>query len=180
MSFNFSPNISGKITLYFDYSIHLYVLNSHRERPRVSDIDTEDYNELMDYQLISSQPELECSQPLYISYQISMISPIVKESQTTFSYLTQTYDSMVWILFFALIIFLSLLTKNLFKKQTFWSSIWSYICLFFGKPNSKRSLSIIQLFYVISIIPFIEIIRNNLLSSLVFHYQKEMLIISMT
>jgi hypothetical protein len=101
-----------------------------------------------------------------------MISAIVKQSQTSFYYLTQTYETSVWVTFITTIIFLSLFSKILSigkkdKNHSFWSSIWTNINIVLGQGVSIQELKITQLFFIISLIPFIELIRNELVSSLV-------------
>jgi len=157
----------------FDDSIHLYVLNEYYDRDRVKfDIDTDEYNEIMDYQFMTEDSKLKCADPLYISYELSMISAIIKQSQTSFDYLTQTYQMSVWILLLTTILFLSLFTKILLNsksdaKETFWSSFWIYFSILIGNCSLKQNLNIMQLLFVLSMFPFIEIIRNNLLSNLI-------------
>jgi hypothetical protein len=101
-----------------------------------------------------------------------MISAIVKQSQTSFYYLTQTYETSVWISLIATIIFLSLfskifLNKSKDKKNTFWSSIWTNTHWMLRQSTPKQNLNITQLFFIISLVPFTEIIGNNLFSYLI-------------
>ncbi len=157
----------------FNDSIHLFVLENYEYRNNIKyEIDTYEYNELMDYYSQTNNSKLKCSQPLYISYELSMISAIVKQSQTSFYYLTQTYETSVWISLITTIIFLSLfskifLNKSKDKKNTFWSSIWTNIHWMLRQSTPKQNLNITQLFFLISLIPFTEIIRNNLFSYLI-------------
>ena len=146
----------------------MYVFGNNDWRLNLSShIDSGEYEDSMDYQLITNGWGLKCCQPLYISYRLSMLSAIVKGNEISFNYLTQTYEKSVWILLFTFILLLSIINYKLFSKKTFWYSVWTYIYLLFGKSNLRRDLNIMDLFYIISIIPFIEIIRNNLFSSLV-------------
>jgi hypothetical protein len=106
-----------------------------------------------------------------------MVSAIIKQSQTSFYYLTQTYETSVWISLIMTIIFLSLfskifLNKSKDKKNTFWSSIWTNTHWILRQSTPKQKLNITQLFFVISLIPFIEIIRNNLFSCLISFPEK--------
>jgi hypothetical protein len=165
----------SKITNFkiFDDSIHLFVLENNNSSKLVEyNIDTHEYNELMDYQYMAIDSKLKCSQPLYISYELSMISAILKQSQTSFYYLTQTYETSVWISLITTIIFLSLFSKIFSivrkdKNYSFWSSIWTNIHWMLRQSTPKRKLNITQLFFMISLIPFTEIICNNLFSCLI-------------
>ncbi len=162
----------------FNDSIHLFVLENYEYRNNIKyEIDTYEYNELMDYYSQTNNSKLKCSQPLYISYELSMISAIVKQSQTSFYYLTQTYETSVWISLITTIIFLSLFSKIFSivrkdKNYSFWSSIWTNIHWMLRQSTPKQKLKITQLFFVISLIPFIEIIRNNLFSCLISFPEK--------
>lgn len=101
-----------------------------------------------------------------------MISPIVKQKDSVAS-LIKVFDANIWILLIGSIFIQSILTTIMRYKtranlmNDFLSSLWIFLQPLCAKGDRRILYAINYLFWLISLIPFLEIYRNDLLSKLV-------------
>jgi hypothetical protein len=132
-----------------------------------------------DYNYMINEEKVVCSRPLFITYQFTMMSAIIKKSGHSSKGFLTIFEMEVWITLIAFLLFLSIFTtylmkiqtKNLNEKRGIWerflSSLLTYFVCILGKGNRYEPHVINYLLWMISIIPLIEIYRNSLLANLV-------------
>ncbi len=164
------------------YSLVLHVMTDNNrseiELVKKSQIDCYDCTPC-DYNYMINEEKVVCSRPLFITYQFSMMSAIIKKSGHSSKGFLTIFEMEVWITLIAFLLFLSIFTtyltkiqtKNLNQKKEIWerflSSLWTYFICILGKGNRYEPHVITYLLWIISIIPLVEIYRNSLLANLV-------------
>ncbi len=125
---------------------------------------------------MKEKPNITCVRPLFISNQLSIMTAIIKQSKYSSLFILQTYNIDVWITLLSTVLLLSLinsisLMKNndtikwLIEKNL--SVIWIICESLLGKGGRKKLFTISYLFWLISILPIIEILKNRLFSIII-------------
>jgi len=101
---------------------------------------------------------------MYLINDISFISTVNKNHQYDLAKLLKVYDWTVWLTLTLTILILIALAS---VKYTLWKSFISFTEPLFGKGNPLAIKCFTYVTYLLALIPIIEIIKNELLSSLV-------------
>jgi hypothetical protein len=121
-----------------------------------------------DYSLMISKPfELKCTRPLYLSNQISIISTVDLYHDYEPTKCLKVYNWKVWLVLEMIIFFLIAFTL-IIRKVSLRKAFWSFVNPLFHQNVSTRAINCFTYTtYLLALIPFIEIIRNELLINLV-------------
>lgn len=120
-----------------------------------------------DYDLEISKNELNCTRPLYLSNQISIISTVEKYHDYESMKCLKVYHWTVWFVL-AMIIFFLITFSVIIRKESLWKAFWSFVSALLLQNGSPRAIKCFTFTaYLLALIPFIEIIRNELLVNLV-------------
>ncbi len=125
---------------------------------------------------MKEKPNITCVRPLFISNQLSIMTAIIKQSKYSSLFILQTYNIDVWLTLLSTVLLLSLinsikLMKNndtikwLIKKYL--SVIWILCESLLGKGKRNKLFTISYIFWLISILPIIEILKNGLFSIII-------------
>ena len=117
-----------------------------------------------DYRINTQERNLNCTRPLYLLNEISILSTFDIKRDYNLSNLLNVYHWSCFVVL-AVCVLLFILISSL--KSTLWKSIWAYIDPLIGRYDNTTFKSFSYTFYLLALIPFIEIIRNELLASLV-------------
>ena len=126
-----------------------------------------------DHSLSFDDKNIRCTRPLYNFYQLAMIGAGIKQSHHDSLSIAKVYDQYVYYVILSSVIILSLLSviinfnNNSSIIKQILKSFWSYSLPLIQKGRNKKPFIIMYLFWLISIIPLIEIFKNNLLANLV-------------
>jgi len=107
---------------------------------------------------------LGCTRPLYLSNEISILSTVDRIDEYDSTSMLKVYNWDTWITFMITLIVLISISS---VKTTLRHSFWSFIDPLFGKDNPHAVKGLTYALYLLAIIPFIEIMRNELLVKLV-------------
>jgi hypothetical protein len=117
-----------------------------------------DYNRFTDF------VNLSCIRPLYFSNQISILSTVEKNFHYDLNKLLSFYQSNVWFTLFGLILFLISFTAI---KNPIRNSSWAFIDPLFREGNPRAIKCFSYSVYLVALIPFLNVISNELLVNLV-------------
>jgi hypothetical protein len=127
-----------------------------------------------DFDLLVHNYGYHCTEPLYLENQLLMVSPVIKESAPTVMSIRRAYDEYEWIAILSTILFLiifnTIITKNMNKENIInrlCLSLWSYYQPLIGKGEPRKPMNFVYLFWLIGVIPLVEIFKNDLLANLV-------------
>jgi hypothetical protein len=130
-----------------------------------------------DFKDLTETFKLKCVRPLFIQNQMSMLTPVIKTQRySSLINLSRIYDSSVWLTLIAILIFLSFITtfkmKYINKDKgklylLFGESLWIYFKTLLDKGDQKKFITYSYLFWLISILPVIEIYKNELFAKIV-------------
>jgi hypothetical protein len=111
-----------------------------------------------------NHPNLDCTRPLYLSNKISIMSTIDTKQGYDLTRIIEVYHWTSWLTLFALIIFLISFSciKNTIKQ-----SFWAFIEPIFAKGNSLAIKCFTYTCYLLALVPFLEIMKNEILVNLV-------------
>lgn len=126
-----------------------------------------------DHSLSFGDKNIRCTRPLYNFYQLAMIGAGIKQPYHDSLSIAKVYDQYVCYLILSSVIILSVLSviisfnNNSSIIKQILESFWSYSLPLIQKGHNKKPFIIMYLFWLISMIPLIEILKNNLLANLV-------------
>jgi hypothetical protein len=107
---------------------------------------------------------LGCTRPLYLSNQFSFISTVDRIDDYDLKSMLKVYHWNTWISFGILFLTIISITS---MKSTLWNSFWSFIAPLFDQTNPRAIKSFIYVSYLLTLIPFLGIIKNELLANLI-------------
>jgi hypothetical protein len=116
-----------------------------------------------DYNL-GHKTKIGCTRPLYLINGLSILSTFHTKHDYNLSNLLKVYHWSSWLTLVTMIFILILLTSY---YNTIWKSFWSFIDPLLGSGDSNSLKCFSFALYLLALIPFLEIIRNELLASLV-------------
>jgi hypothetical protein len=108
--------------------------------------------------------KIGCTRPLYLSNELSILSTVDKIDEHDLTSMLKVYNWDTWITF---MVFLFILISFSSIKTTLWNSFWSFFNPLFGQENPHALKSLTYVFYLLALIPLLEIMRNELLVKLV-------------
>ena len=115
-----------------------------------------------DYHDYTQGRHLNCTRPLYLLNQISILSSFDTIHDYNLINLLNVYHWSCLVML-AVCVLLFILISSL--KSTIWDSFWAYIDPLIGRKDNKTFKSFSYTIYLLALIPFLEIIRNELLAS---------------
>lgn len=125
-----------------------------------------------DYPNLIKLNNVQCTKPYYYFYQLALLSSGTPQSHNALL-IWKIYSRSIWYLILSTITILSILSMILnynkntnFFKQLF-HSIWSYALPLIQKGEPRKPFNFIYLFWLFSVIPIVEIFKNDLLANLV-------------
>ncbi len=160
------------------HSIHLYVsrfnkVPAYYEHVRSGIVDSIDrVPQHYDYETQNIYLSFNCSKPLFISNQISILSANLRKEIRPTMQIWKSFPINVWILICFAFIFLMTADKILSKNKNHYSKsiyniFWVYFKPLIGIGEHLRHNNLIYILWVISIRPLTEIFRNDLLANLI-------------
>jgi len=117
------------------------------------------------------------TKPLFLSHQMTMLTPIYKRNDYSLNKVWNCYDWSVWVTCLLFILFLSIISMRLKANQTrsqiiisFLTSLWQYFKPVLRKGSSTlgKSRNHIYCLYLLTFFPVIIIFENELLSNLIY------------
>ncbi len=160
------------------HSIHLYVSRSDEipafyELVRSGKIDSIDrVPQHYDYETQNIYLRFNCSKPLFISNQISILSANVRKDIRPTMQIWKCFPINVWILICFAFIFIIIADKILSKNKnhylkSIYNIFWVYFKPLIGIGEHLRYYSFFYILWLISVRPLTEIFRNDLLANLI-------------
>jgi hypothetical protein len=108
--------------------------------------------------------QIGCTRPLYLINRLSILSTFDTKHDYDLMNLLKVYHWSCWLTLAAIISILILLASY---NNTFWKSFWSFIDPLLSKGNSHSIKCFSYALYLFALIPFLQIIQNELLANLV-------------
>ncbi len=127
--------------------------------PQLYDIETQDL-------------EFNCSKPLYISNQVSILSANVRKEIPPAMEIWKCFEIRVWILICFAFIFIIIADKILSKNKNRYSKsiydiFWFYFKPLIGIGEHLRYYNLFYILWLISVRPLTEVFRNDLCANLI-------------
>jgi hypothetical protein len=107
---------------------------------------------------------LNCTRPLYFVNQISILSTFDTKHDYKLSNLLKVYHWSCLVVL-AVCVLLFILIASI--KSTLWKSFWGYVDPLIGRRDNLTFHSFSFTLYLLALIPLLEIVRNELLASLI-------------
>src|SRR5258708_26419367 len=127
---------------------------------------------LYDYE--TEVKKLNCTKPLYISNQLTILSLVLKQDRPSAMDIFNAFNYIVWIniiIAFWTVVLVDTVTRNTHNGSTIkrmLNLVWIYFPTLIGKQTKdSRFTNIVYLFWIISVIPLVEIFKNELLANIV-------------
>jgi hypothetical protein len=110
------------------------------------------------------ETNLHCTRPLYLVNQISILSTFDTKHDYNLGNLLNVYHlSCLVTMAVCVLLFISITSL----KSTLWKSFWAYVDPLIGRRDNMTFKCFSYTIYLLALIPFLEIIRNELLASLI-------------
>src|SRR5581483_6785621 len=106
----------------------------------------------------------DCTRPLYLVNQISILSTFDTIHDYNLRNLLNVYH---WSCFVMMAVMILILIRLASYKNTLWKSFWSFIDPLVGEGNNHSIKCFSYTLYLLALIPFLEVIRNEFMTSLI-------------